>query len=120
MRYHKVQGSENNAGVFTKELDHDGVVRHTEVWEVSFRFGRDPFALTVNNMSARVNMEKCAQGDGTKFKTMGGWTRGHDTDLNRRTYDITNKVKTVRENVAYRVSADALSGTIISTVDEEH
>ena len=87
---------------------------------LSFRFGRDPIALTVNNMSARVNMEKCAQGDGTKFKTTGGWTRGHDTDVNHRTYDITNKGKSVRENVAYRVKADGQSGTIISTVDEEH
>ena len=45
MRYHKVQGSDNNAGVFTEELDHDGAVRHTEVCEVRFRFGRDAIAL---------------------------------------------------------------------------
>ena len=30
LQYHKVKGSDNCAGLFTKALEHDGIRRHTE------------------------------------------------------------------------------------------
>ena len=79
--------SDNSANLFTKALDHDSIVRHTEVMGCELLFRRDPIAFTVNNM------EK------SSFKTSGkmdAWTR---MDLHSKTYKTT---------------ADAGSGEIIN------
>ena len=49
LQYHKVEGSDHGADLFTKALDRDSIVRHTEAVGREFMFGRDPIALTVNN-----------------------------------------------------------------------
>ena len=61
LQYHKVKGSNNSADLFTKALDHDSIVRHTEAMGCEFVFGRDPIAFTVNNLSAKLSMESVAR-----------------------------------------------------------
>ena len=51
----KVKGSDNSADLFTKALDHNSNMRHTESMGSEFMFGRDPLAFIVNNSSATLS-----------------------------------------------------------------
>ena len=84
---------------------------------VGFMFGRDPIALTVNNLSAKVSMENLAMGMESRFNTEGrmdAWTR---LDLHSKTYKTTNKDGPTWKNVAYRVIADGRSGDLTRIED---
>ena len=126
LQYHKVQVSDSSADLFTKAPEHDSIV-HTEATGREFVFGRDPIALTVNNLSAKLNMEKVAREVEHRFKTRGrkdAWTR---MDLHSKTHKATNRRGPNWRDVAYRVTADARSGDIINREeamninrDEEH
>ena len=61
LQYHKVNGSDNSSDLFTKALDHDSILRHTEAMGCEYMFGRDPIALTVNSLNAKVDMENLAR-----------------------------------------------------------
>ena len=52
LQYHKINGSDNSADLFTKALDHDSIHGHTQSMGFEFMSERDPFAFTANNMSA--------------------------------------------------------------------
>ena len=72
------EGSDNSADLFTKALEHDSIVRHTEAMGCECMFGRDPIALTVRILNAKVNMENFAQEVEYRSKTSGrmdAWTR---------------------------------------------
>ena len=59
--------------MFTKALEHDSIVRHTD----KFVFGRDPIAFTINNLSAKLDMENVAREVDHRFKASGrmnAWT----------------------------------------------
>ena len=126
LQHHKVQVSDSSADLFTKAPDHDSIV-HTEATGREFVFGRDPIALTVNNLSAKLNMEKVAREVEHRFKTRGrkdAWTR---MDLHSKTHKATNRRGPNWRDVACRVTADARSGDIINREeamninrDEEH
>ena len=60
LQYHKIKGSDNNADLFTKALDHDSIKRHTESIGCGFMFEKDPFALTVDNVSAALSVKTLA------------------------------------------------------------
>ena len=56
-----------------------------------FMFGRDPIALTVNNLNTKVKPENLARVVENRFKTSGrmdAWTR---MDLHSTTYKTTNR-----------------------------
>ena len=114
LQYHKVKGSENGADLFTKALDHDSIVRHTEAM-----FGRDPIAFTVNNPSATVSMQKLALGAGEHFQDK--WKNARvDTNGLTCTAELTRprtKEDRLGGDVAYRVTADARNGDIINIED---
>ena len=89
LQYHKVNASENGADLFTKALEHDSIRRHTEAMGCEFMIGRDPIALTVNNLSAKVNMEKLAMEVECGFVDKNGLAQQNlhkqrVTDLERR------------------------------------
>ena len=77
LQYHEFKGSDNCTDLFTKVLDHDSILRHTEAMGAELRIGRDPIAITVNLYECRSVSEKLAQEVGIKFKTIGriqAWT----------------------------------------------
>ena len=83
-------------------------------WDVNSFFGKDPTALTVNNLSAKVNMENMAREVEYRFKTSGrmdAWTR---MDLHSSNIKTTNRGGPSWRDVAYRETADAGSGDIIN------
>ena len=117
MQYHKVKGSDNSADLFTKALEHDSIRRNTEAMGCQFTLGKDPIAFTVNNLSAKLSMEKLAVEMETRFRRkgrMGAWTR---MDLHSRTYKTTKRGGPTWRDVAYRVTADMTSGDIINIED---
>ena len=78
LQCHKVRGSDNSVDLFTKAVEHDSIVRHTDAMGCECMFGRDPIALTVRNLNAKVNMENFAQEVEYRSKTSGrmdAWTR---------------------------------------------
>ena len=86
LQYHKVKDSDTSADLFTKAHEQCSIVRHPEAMGCDFTFGRDPIPLTVNNSTAKVDMENLA-----RFKTSGrmdAWTR---MDLHSKTYKTTNR-----------------------------
>ena len=98
MQYHTVKGSHNSADLFTKALEHDSIVRHTEAMGCEFMFGRDPIAFTGNNLSAKVSMEKVAtemcrtssrsngrvEKNGLALQNLQDHKQGERTELERR------------------------------------
>ena len=87
----KSKAANNSFDLFTKALDHDSIVQHTDAVGCEFIFGRDPIALTVSNLSAKLNMENAAREAEYRFKTSGrmdAWTR---MDLHSTTYKTTNR-----------------------------
>ena len=94
LQYHKVRDSDNGADLFTRALDQDSIVRHIEAMGCELMFRRDPIAFSVNNLRAKVGMEKSAFGSGEQFEfkpsgRMDAWTR---KDLHSKTFKTKNKV----------------------------
>ena len=54
---------------FTKALDHGSIRRHIEAMGCEFMFWREPIALTVNTLSAKVRKEMLAMEMESLFKT---------------------------------------------------
>ena len=110
LQYHKVKGSHVSADFFTKALDHGSIRRHIEAMGCELMFRREPIALTVNTLSAKVRKEILALEKESLFKTkrrMDAWTR---MDLHSKTFKTTNKGRPTRRVLAKRVTADAWSG----------
>ena len=64
--------------MFTKALDHDSTVRHTEAMGCEFMFGREPVVFIDNKLSAKASLKKLALEVESRFKTSGrmdAWTR---------------------------------------------
>ena len=91
LQYHKIKGSDSTADLCTKALDHDSIKRHNESMGCEFMFEKDPFALTVNNLSATLSMKMLAMEVERRFWTKGrmdAWTR---MDAHSKTYKTTSK-----------------------------
>ena len=60
LQYHKVKKAATTV-LTCSQRHHDSIVRHTEAMGCEFVFGRDPVALTVNKLIAKLNMENVAR-----------------------------------------------------------
>ena len=91
MKHHVNCSITRSRVLFTKALNHDSIKRHTESMGCELMFERDPFALTVNNLSVTLSMKKLATETERLFGTkarIDAWTR---MDMHSNTYDTTSK-----------------------------